>query len=126
MGCGDSVIDAQHRRLIGLINQLGEILDDNTCDPDDYHRILHEVNMFAREHFEYEEHLFDMTAYPDKDEHKRSHARYWEFLADVNLDSMGFITDRHRRTLFEFLTRWWTTHILVGDRDYAPYMMELK
>lgn len=121
MMTGHAKIDDQHKRMVSMINRL----QHNSCD-DEYHVILHELACYARVHFEQEEVMFNCTSYPDKHEHIKSHTRYWEFMADLAYDSMGFVTPEQRDRLQSFLTTWWTNHIMHDDMAYKPYLGELS
>jgi hemerythrin len=123
LSVGIDEIDAQHRTLIGLVNELNNAIEErhgNAAVGD----VLLRLEEYTRIHFAVEEGLMRVLGYPDLAAHKREHARLTEQLAelrgrfDAGRTALGF-------ELMHFLKRWLTSHIMESDQDYARHFAEM-
>jgi len=115
-------IDAQHQKLIGMIN---DMYDEYRGDKPAHtvKAVLAEMEEYARVHFKTEEHYFDKFQYPDSKSHKNEHA--------VFFDELGYFKKRLNDNpdnldldLLNFLREWFEQHILGKDRKYGPFLVE--
>jgi hemerythrin len=123
LSVGIDEIDAQHRTLIDLVNELNNAIEErhgNAAVGD----VLLRLEEYTRIHFAVEEGLMRVLGYPDLAAHKREHARLTEQLAelrgrfDAGRTALGF-------ELMHFLKRWLTSHIMESDQDYARHFAEM-
>lgn len=112
-------IDAQHRTLLELINNLWQAIVTQTSAA----QLLPHVEAlehYTQMHFAEEEQFMQASNYPRLEEHCVAHRSFVQRIADektVLLDG-GFI----RLDLVRFLNEWLVKHILVVDRDYAAFV----
>jgi len=111
---GNQVIDYQHRRLMGLVNDLYEIQKN-----EDFHEklvevIIEELKHYAKFHFRTEEEFLKEANYPEIKEHQKLHHAF-----ERELDNL--FEQRHRyediaEKVFNFLCNWLEHHIKVEDK----------
>jgi len=120
---GDDEIDRQHRRLIGVINRLAELIQGGSRDEIEVARqIFDELAEYVTSHFAYEEQRMVDAGYPlDKVEvHRGEHRRILKRLQRFESQ----LEDGDGETMSELLPflygDWLTHHICAVDSDYAP------
>lgn len=116
-GVGVVEIDAQHRRLLEIINQLHEVMKLGG-KPAQLAEVVNELVGYTRYHFAYEEKRMAAAGYSELEAHRRKHramvAQVEAFReqatsgkASVSLNLMSFLKD------------WLTKHIMQTDQRYA-------
>lgn len=138
LSVGIEAIDAQHRRLIDIINRL----DDETAasgHESGLSALLVELDDYAREHFSIEEEAFDETGYPGRRSHKAEHDAFIGKLADFRKSLAGHggaagkidmsageaesgTDPRPEAAMLAFLRSWLTRHISFSDKRYKPWL----
>lgn len=122
-------IDQQHKKLIGFINQLNELVLP-TGNQDSLKSMMKEISAqasvieelvrYSSYHFSAEETYMSQYNYPDYEKHKKEH-HY--FIAKVQAFKSDF--DAGKGTLSDeivlFLKTWLSNHILKTDKAYAPF-----
>jgi len=117
-------IDAQHRRLVEIINQLSDAMmlrQGYKVMP----HILEELSAYVRLHFATEEKIMRKMNYPELEEHCQMHIeltqRVLEFRTvyanDHNLDT---------KALLDFLCQWLKDHIVVNDKAIGRFLRRLE
>lgn len=113
---GIDEVDAQHQRLVEIINSLAEGISHASMK--DLQGILSELKEYAQYHFRTEEKIMETSGYPGLEDHKAEHSAFVDqillFDLDVILASEGLAWD-----MFHFLRGWLTNHILVVDRQFS-------
>jgi hemerythrin len=113
-------IDEQHKKLIGLINQLADAMSVGK-GRDVLNGVLAELVSYTEYHFETEEKLFREHGYPEHEQHSRAHN---ELATKARELSAAF--DRGETKLsvdvMLFLSTWLNRHILDEDKQYEPYL----
>jgi hemerythrin-like metal-binding protein len=110
-------IDTQHKRLIDLINQLGDASQANK-DPEALGKVLAELVNYTVYHFTTEEHLMAQRNYAESPAHKAEHKKFVDTIsafkkkfdsgdAKISIDLMLFLRD------------WLTNHIMVTDKKFG-------
>ncbi|MGD2034404.1 MAG: bacteriohemerythrin [Bacteroidales bacterium] len=109
-------IDAQHRKIIDLINDLNKALVEDKTNQK-IGKILDEMSEYAKVHFKTEERYFEESDFPLMKEHKAQHEYFINKIITLreNFDDNLSVTFR----LMKFLRNWWTNHILDADREYV-------
>jgi len=119
-------IDRQHKKLIGMINQLDEETRAGK-GREVVGEILDELIIYSATHFHTEEQYFDQFGYVDSEVHKQEHAALAEKVANFAAELASPDEDRVQAVLAElisFLGIWWKYHILDTDMKYAKLFRE--
>lgn len=126
---GVDEVDAQHHKLVDLINRLGAI-SARQADTGELGEILTELANYTVYHFDTEERL--MKQYAVDAEHQNTHIRaHQHFTAQVGVAAKILIgnTDVSRRLvapLLKYLTNWLVQHILGSDTRMTQEILALK
>jgi hemerythrin len=118
---GVEEINTQHKKIIGLINDLDAAVHAGNTK-EDLDKIINDLNDYAKFHLATEEKYFDEFNYPDKEEHKKRHDTYVIKVTDFDdkikkLDENGAI--KLAFEMIDFLEDWWVNHILYEDKKYT-------
>jgi hemerythrin len=109
-------IDAQHRRLVDIINSLADGIGHSSMG--ELQEILAQLKEYAQYHFRAEETIMDAAGYAELAEHKGEHLAFVDqlqlFDLDIILASEGLAWD-----MYQFLGGWLTSHILVVDKKFS-------
>lgn len=116
------VIDAQHQRFVGIINQLDEAIRLGRIR-EELDVIFQELIEYARMHFATEEMYFDRFGYEGAPAHKAAHAKLAAELRDLKLRH-GANENVLSRDLAEFLFDWFTEHTVHMDKGYTKCFNE--
>ncbi len=113
---GISEIDAQHKRLVDLINRVydgfatsGTVVNLN--------QILTELTEYTKYHFRTEENYFEEFKYPDTDAHKTEHRKFVEKVQEF-VDKVKTRKAVVNYEIINFLKDWLINHILDSDKKY--------
>jgi hemerythrin len=117
-----SEIDQQHQRLIALINDLFEAMQQGK-GKDVLGNILNGLMAYTGTHFKTEEKYFDQFGYPETAAHKKEHAN---FVAKVMEFKKAFDAGQSGLSLnvMNFLNGWLVNHIQNIDKRYGPFFNE--
>jgi hemerythrin-like metal-binding protein len=112
---GNKLLDAQHRRLIELVNRLD---GDEPLD-----RVLEELARYADTHFRDEERLLEAVDYPGLDQQRIQHTAFRAWL-DRNLDTYRSDGEASvtNRDLHVYLSVWIANHLMVYDAAFKPWL----
>jgi len=110
-------IDAQHKKLITMLNTLHEALLSNK-GKDVYKNVIDSMIEYATIHFKTEEEYmvkFDFPGYP---EHKAEHERFVQetLRLQTNFRETGFTLTY---PVVQFLKKWLKDHIVETDKKYS-------
>ncbi|MCB9063070.1 MAG: hemerythrin family protein [Halobacteriovoraceae bacterium] len=111
---GSQVIDYQHKRLVGLINDLYEIQEKDDFKEELIEVVINELKYYAKFHFSTEEKILNQINHIDIDKHKLKHRSF-----EKTLDFFLQKRKQHesiQTELFEFLKDWLVNHIKVEDK----------
>jgi hemerythrin len=119
LSVGVAEIDAQHQKLIAMINDLDDAMRQGK-GKDIVGKIINELIAYTRSHFATEEKYFAQFAYPETDAHKAEHVvftkKVGEFKAGFDKGSLGLTIQ-----VMTFLSDWLRNHIKVVDKKYGPF-----
>lgn len=114
-------IDAQHRRLLEVINQLHDAMKTGG-NSRALTVVVNELVGYTRYHFAFEEKMLEDAGYPDLDEHRRKHrAMVGQVEAFREAAVAGGATVSMK--LMNFLKDWLTKHILETDMRYSEHLV---
>lgn len=112
--------DAQHHKLIGMINELHEAMRVGQ-GKQALQKILAGLVDYTQTHFAAEEKLMLAHNYPGYLAHKAEHdaltKKVLELQAQYQADEIVLALP-----VMEFLKDWLTHHILNTDKKYGPYL----
>jgi len=115
-------IDAQHKKLIVLANQLYDAMRAGkgleVLDP-----VLTELVDYTAYHFESEERLLLQHGYPEHEEHKEQHDSLAEKARQFRDDFAQGQGSRAMDVML-FLSNWLNVHILEVDKRYAAFLRD--
>lgn len=129
MSIDDGLIDADHKCLIGLVNEV-DLVHAGLTMPKELAVILAKLDAYARVHFEREERLQVATGFTYSRAH---HRRHGVLMHDLNVMSAECKQARglHEMEAFhvrlrDFLYHWLSDHILKVDRLMRPFVSEMR
>lgn len=117
---GIEEIDRQHRELIDLFNRVVDTIKAADHWADVHFRLL-ELRNFAGFHFEFEEGLMRMFAYPGREDHAGEHSVFFQRLDSIERSA---ISANVKAEVIKFLFDWLTHHISGSDRGYAKHLLD--
>jgi hemerythrin len=119
---GVEQMDAQHKKLIQLVNQLYSILRQKD-GLDVLDTILQEMSDYAEQHLRDEEALLQQYDYPELNRQKLSHQEYYETMHELFAE-MEVDKYEAAQKIYRFLRKWWIDHIVGEDKEYGQYLRE--
>jgi hemerythrin-like metal-binding protein len=114
---GNSEIDSDHKRLVDLINDLYEAMQDG-CGGALLLPIFSALKDYTLTHFKREEELMVACHAPDQERHLSEHRMMIDKLADLEQRHRGGEAAISLQTL-TFLRDWLKNHICVIDQKLA-------
>jgi hemerythrin len=119
---GIAEIDAQHRRLFDLLNQLRSWSGKGyeyaaTIDT------LNELADYTHTHFAVEESLMRMLRYPGITAHIAEHERLKKMLEEYR---HSILKEGSRVELSDFIQSWLIDHISKVDREYVDHFLAAR
>jgi two-component system, NtrC family, sensor kinase len=121
---GLSTVDAQHVKLVGLINTFAGALTDQTAlDRSRVDTTFMALSLYARDHFSDEEELMHAAGLDPRflEEHQRQHRGFISNVTEMNQSLRDGLQpgDELGRGLMGFLVDWLASHILRTDQRMA-------
>ncbi len=112
-------IDAQHRRIIDMINALHEAHRRGDADEAVIRRILGEMMDYVAVHFETEEAYMTRFQYPEIQTHRALHNvfidKIHQFRGKMHEEPGPLLLGE----MLEYLRQWWVGHIQGTDTQYV-------
>ena len=110
-------IDDQHKKLVGIINQLYQAFKAGTAS-EQLNQIVEQMYDYTDYHFETEEKYFRKFGYEDSEEHTKEHKAFLKKALEFKRDQRnGKVTAPYEVMLF--LKNWLINHIMGSDQKYA-------
>ena len=123
---GIAVIDAQHRELGDLINELYRACRSGGDDVGvAFKDAMGRMVEYVKKHFKFEHDLMQRIHYPGYHEHVREHEKLIKEILDAAKDfneGKRFVPHNFVRLLRD----WILSHIAVVDREYVMYIHDQK
>ncbi len=119
---GIEIIDAQHKRLVELINELGQAMEDGRSN-EVMAATLAELVDYTHTHFKTEEVLLHENDYEDLKQHRREHRIFTDQI-EIYKDRFESGFQSVTQALMDYLSGWLVTHITVSDRAYLATLKE--
>ncbi|MCB1918799.1 MAG: hemerythrin family protein [Candidatus Competibacteraceae bacterium] len=121
LSVGIEEIDAQHKVLVDLLNEIHEAIQQGRT-VQTTKGIIDRLGEYTRVHFAVEESLMRILHYPDYERHKEEHDKLIAQLADVHAKwekGKGAVGIE----LTHFLKNWLAEHIMEGDKRYTAHFL---
>lgn len=116
---GNRILDAQHIKLLRLCRAAEACLEgDRRGAVARLQDALHDLALYANEHFRTEEQILLDAGYPFMDALREEHVEYQQALASLFLEAQP---DPQR--LRAWLSHWWRQH-LQADRELTQFLAE--
>jgi hemerythrin len=113
-------IDAQHKKLFGLINDLHDAMLQGK-GKDILGTTLDALMDYTKVHFSAEEQMLEKLKYPELDVQKAEHAIFIKKITEMQtLQKTGKLV--LTMPVLEFLKSWLSNHILKNDKKYSTYI----
>ena len=122
LSVGVARIDEQHKKLVGMINELNEAMRKGQ-GKEVIGGIVEGLVAYTVTHFALEESFFARTGYPDTAAHEKEHS---EFVLKVSTFRDDFEAGRLSLTIdvMNFLSSWLKGHIKGCDQKYSHHFKE--
>ena len=116
-------LDVQHRGLLELINEIGQMADAGSPSKSEAFGSLNAMICYAENHFSTEEEYLSRYNYPRLEQQQKEHAAFVETafsLAD-DLEKQGALS---LGTIIMYLQDWYTDHVLGADQEYKEFLAD--
>ena len=121
MSVGVKVLDEDHKKLVGLVNELHDgILAGKRQEA--LGHVLDELVRYTGVHFGREEQYFSTTGYAAAAEHKKEHDQLIKQAQDLQARYKGGATSMLSLETMGFLKGWLAHHIQEIDKKYGPHL----
>lgn len=120
-------IDRQHRSLVDIINEFGELIANNRVNFSDINEVFRKLANYAVRHFRTEEALMEQTGIDPR--HKEVHIKSHRQFLDDTVSMYARISEQDNQAaqqLLEFLTHWLAYHILGQDQHMARQIHAIR
>lgn len=118
---GIPLVDAQHRKLVGMIRTLQEGMRRPDRDPQTLLVILFQMLDYAITHFSDEEHIFLGHGWAGEASHLSEHEIFLQ-RARTLLATFGTDSETLQQETLTWLLQWLQHHIVRSDRAFADYL----
>ena len=123
---GINTIDAQHKQLISLTNDLFKAcITKNDELFTTFKDAMGKMVAYVNFHFNAEMKLMKATNYPNQAEHKKMHDKLVEDIVQAANDfkeGKKYVANKFVHTLVD----WICSHIAIYDKQYAIFIMDQK
>ncbi len=118
---GIHVIDEQHKRIVGFINELDHA--SQTGSAPEVQHVLEGLLDYTVTHFEFEEELQEKAGYPFLKAHMRVHEIFMKRIAAFRERANN--GENIIPELLSMLKVWLSSHIKGDDRDYVESVKKM-
>lgn len=120
---GVAEVDADHRTLVRLVNELDAMLSQG-IDPARCGEVIDSLIDYAENHFTREEEMLDRLGYPYVAEHAESHVGFAHRLGSMVAGCIIEPGPDSIARLHDHLHSWLIDHIMLEDMRFAPFVRE--
>lgn len=115
---GDPAMDAHHKRLFELIDELHEAVDAGRGEQA-LGQIIDALSAYTRYHFEEEERMMERVGYPTLDAHRQLHREFVQQIQACEADLQRGATRVATLKLLNTASKWLRDHIMNVDQGYS-------
>lgn len=117
---GIDEIDAQHKAIIGLVNDLEA--QKGRSDEAATAKALQFLRTYLHEHFDLETELMLDLGYPDSNAHRQQHELFVNHVIFFEIEQeFGVVSEQMLTDILAFLTDWFLTHIVTEDKRLGAF-----
>jgi hemerythrin-like metal-binding domain len=116
---GIKEIDAQHQKMIGILNEIYSMILASNYSDEDVVKILQELVEYADLHFTTEEKYFLDFNYDQAISHQQIHDDYRRRMDELKICYTDKPCNEILSDLSVFLEGWWVWHINHTDKEYT-------
>ncbi len=117
LAVGNTFIDADHQRLIDMVNRLHEVMQEGR-GKEVLGKVLNNLVTYTREHFRREEDLMRRIGYADRAAHLHEHEKLLQQVDELQSKFDSGATTLSIQVL-HFLRDWLINHIGKSDKALA-------
>ena len=119
---GSTLIDGDHRKLIGLVNALFQTMESGRGN-EHISKAMNDLIVYTEQHFGREEAEMERVQYVASLAHRAEHAKLRAQLVELKamLDAGGII---NAPAVADFLSEWLRQHILTVDLKLAAALRQ--
>ena len=124
---GNWVLDNQHRVLLLLCEEALELVPEDNVHESPSHRFRYareDLLACIDDHFRTEERLLEQCSRVVYERHHEEHIHFWNMLS-LKLQEIAD-GEIGRNEFRQFLTEWWSHHILHSDRAFTSLIQRLR
>jgi PAS domain S-box-containing protein/hemerythrin-like metal-binding protein len=122
---GVAAMDAQHKKLVGMINRLAECHAARSSGRSDaFHEVLSQMCDYTQVHFESEEDYLQRIGYPQLADHKVEHDAFVGKMTAFSMAATDGVQDE--AAVHRYLKGWLLSHILESDMQYRAFVQSRK
>lgn len=121
LSVGVAKVDAHHRKLIDMINQVA-VSVEALLGPQAVGQTIDQLIEYTQYHFTFEEDLLEQNDYPGLAEHRQEHQRLILEVEKLKNRFAKGATEKLRTDTMKSLTRWLIEHIEGEDQKYAEFL----
>jgi len=114
---GVSIIDSQHQEMFAVMNELDDAISSKKSKME-LDGILSSLIDWTKNHFDFEERIFNKLGFTEAKEHERHHKAFKQRLEDLRKK----IEQEHehlQKHLADYLEDWLTNHVYKQDRKFV-------
>lgn len=118
---GIPLVDAQHRKLVGMIRSLQEDMRRPDSDAQTLLVVLFQMLDYSITHFSDEEHVFLGKGWVGEESHLAEHEAFLQ-RARALLETFRTDNNSLKQETVVWLVQWLQHHIVRSDRAFANYL----
>ncbi len=118
---GIAAIDSDHRRLLGIVNDLYEAIQEGQSH-EQVTELMRMLTDYTRVHFAREERFFATTHYAGAAEHKAEHDGMVRWVAQIQAQVENGTAVAPSLEVMNYLKDWLFDHILGSDQRYVRHL----
>jgi len=124
---GQAEVDEQHRRLVTLINDFGDVMSQGGASPAGMNDIYQELISYTGYHFAAEERLMKFHALDETYvlSHRLAHHAFVQKVVHMHAGMSSGNDHAVAEDMMEFLVNWLAHHILVSDMSMARQIVAI-
>jgi diguanylate cyclase (GGDEF)-like protein/hemerythrin-like metal-binding protein len=124
---GLTEVDNQHQKLVSMINELGDIVADNSSTRDGLLSMARKLTEYAHEHFDTEKRIMAQLQLDERhtEPHQRQHADFLKNVSSIAASIDEDIAD-NSQMLHQYLINWLAFHILGTDQNMARQIATIE
>ena len=125
MSVGIPSIDAQHKTLVAMLNELYDAAHSGKKDGA-VGSTLAALKDYTVKHLQYEERLFQETSYPDAEAHAAEHATLTRKVMGIHEKFKNGVTTALTQEVLLFLVNWVMDHTMDSDKKYSAHLIAAR